>query len=199
MKTIATLLLVLSVLCVYAQDRLSIGIKVEGFWFMPHDQKYFGAVMDNSIGAGTGVYFSGNIWKTFSVNTGVGYRFMSNDCTKTNFSAESTSPADRYSYNQNCLVVPFNLRKNYFNGLLFVEPGFELDWIMGRENREPKHELLWKIGLGSHLGKLEYSLNYLWGSKQQEDMLIEGIKFAPVIYKSRLVQLTVSYPLWGKK
>jgi hypothetical protein len=106
---------------------------------------------------------------------------------------------DGYRYKQNYLVVPINPRKSFFNGWLFIEPGVELNWILGRPDKTPKNELLWKIGAGSKIGKLNYSLNYLWGNKEQDDMLVDGAKYSPVIYKSRMVQFKVSYPLWGSK
>jgi hypothetical protein len=85
------------------------------------------------------------------------------------------------------------------NGWLFLEPGVELNWVLGRAHKNPKNEILWKFGVGSKLGKLNFSLNYLWSDKEQVDLLIEGIKIAPVVYKIRMLQLKITYPLWQKK
>lgn len=198
MKTITTILLVLTVLNLQAQEKLSVGIQMEGIRSMPKNIHSFYAIMDKELGGGVGVYFSANIWKSFSANTGLNYRFISYDCSRENYTNNQIGPADWYTYKQNYIVVPINLRKSFLNNWLYLESGVELNWILGREDKKPKNEMLWKFGVGSKLGKLNYSLNYLWGSKEQEDMLIEGIKFAPVVYKSRMLQLKVSYPLWQK-
>ena len=200
MKTITTILLVLTVLCVQAQEKFSAGIQIEGIRSTPKNLFSPYAIMDKEFGAGAGVYFLANIWKSFSANTGLNYRTISYDCFQNNYTNYSSqiSSVDSYTYKQNYLVVPVNLRKSFLNNWLFVEPGIELNWILGRENKKPKNEMLWKIGVGSKLGKLNYSLNYLWGNKEQHDMLVEGDKFAPVVYNSRMLQFKVSYPLWQK-
>lgn len=201
MKTITTILLVLTVLCVQAQRKFSAGIQIEGIRSTPKNLVSPFAIMDKEFGTGAGAYFSANIWKSFSANTGLNYRAISYDCLHTNYTNYSNqiSSVDSYTYKQNYLVVPINLRKNFLNNWLFVEPGIELNWILGREDKKPKNEMLWKIGVGSKLGKLNYSLNYLWGNKEQSDMLVDGDKFVPVVYKSRILQFKVSYPLWQKK
>jgi len=200
MKTITTILLVLTVLCVQAQEKFSAGIQVEGIRSTPKNLFRSYAIMDKELGGGVGVYFSANIWKSFSANTGLNYRFVTYDCNKENYSGypSQLNSVDSYTYKQNYLVLPINIRKNFLNNWLFVEPGIELNWILSRENKKPKNEILWKIGVGSKLGKLNYSLNYLWGNKEQKDMLIKGDKFAPVVYNSRMLQFKVSYPLWQK-
>jgi hypothetical protein len=103
---------------------------------------------------------------------------------------------DGYKYKQNYLAVPINLRKTFLKNWLFIEPGLEFNWIIGSKNIKQKNEMLWKIGAGSKIGKLNYSLNYLWGNKEQFDILNPGPDFKIVTYKSRMVQLKVSYPLW---
>ena len=200
MNPIATILLVLTVLCVQAQEKFSAGIQIEGIRSTPKNLFEPWAQMEQSFGAGAGAYFSATIWKSFSANTGLNYRFISYDCFQNNYINYSSqiSSVDSYTYKQNYLVVPVNLRKSFLNNWLFVEPGIELNWILGREDKKSKNEMLWKIGIGSKLGKLNYSLNYLWGNKEQHDMLVEGDKFAPVVYKSRMLQFKVSYPLWQK-
>lgn len=198
MKTIATILLVLTVLCVQAQEKFSAGIQIEGIQSTPKNLYLFNAIMDKELGAGLGAFFSANIWKSFSANTGLNYRTISYDCFRNNYSNNQFGSVDSYTYNQNYLVVPVNLRKNFLNNWLFVEPGIELNWILGRKDKKPKNEMLWKIGVGSKLGKLNYSLNYLWGNKEQFDMLADGDKYAPVNYNSRMLQFKFSYPLWQK-
>jgi len=101
-------------------------------------------------------------------------------------------------YNQNYLTVPVNIRGSFLDNWLFFEPGIESTWILGNDSKDPKFELLWKIGAGSKVGKLNYSLNYLWGTQDQTDV----IKTDPLqltVYQSRLLQLKVSYPLWIQK
>lgn len=201
MKTITTILFVLTALCLHGQEKFSAGIQMEGFRSTPKNLYSYCAKMDMEPGGGVGAYFSATIWKLFSANTGLSYRFISYDCYKENYSVGYSSQivsVDLYTYKQNYLVVPVNLRKSFFDNWLFVESGVELNWILGRESKKPKNEMLWKIGIGSKLGKLNYSFNYLWGNKEQEDLLIEGIKFVPVVYNSRIVQLKLTYPLWSK-
>ena len=194
----------MTVLCLNAQEKFAAGIQVEGIRSTPKNLSSFGAIMNKELGGGVGAYFSATIWKSFSANTGLNYRFISYDCNKENYSGYPSKMVsiDRLSYNQNYLVIPVNIRKSFLNKWLFAETGIELNWILGHENKKPQNEMLWKIGLGSKLGKLNYSLNYLWGNKEQGELIIYGpaeeYKFAPVNYKSRILELKISYPLWKR-
>lgn len=190
----------MTVLCVQAQEKFSAGILMEGIRSTPKNLYFYSAKMSKEYGGGVGVYFSANIWKSFSANTGVNYRQISYNCSYENYSEYPSLPTsvDLYSYKQNCLVVPINLRKNFINNWLFVEPGIELNWILSREDKKPQNEILWKIGVGSKLRKLNYSLNYLWGHKEQVDILNPGPEFKVITYKSRMLQFKGSYPLWQK-
>jgi len=200
MKTITTILLVLTVLCVQAQEKFSAGFQVEGIQSMPKNSNFPSiARMGNSYGGGIGAYFSATIWKSISANTGLNYRTVSYDCSYDIFnSSGQSSSVGSCTYRQNWLVVPFNLRKSFLNNWLFVEPGIELNWILGHEQMKHKNEMLWKIGIGSKFGKLNYSLNYLWGNKEQLDFLYPDGNFKIVNYNTRMLQLKVSYPLWQK-
>lgn len=196
MKTITTILLVLTVLCVQAQEKFSVGIQMEGIYSMPQNQSLFSGRIDNDFGGGVGIYYSHQIWKTFSANTGIGYRYIQyNRIDKNTFYPVGTPTLD--SYKQNYVVLPINLRKSFWNEKFFIEPGIELNRIVGLEYKEPQTELLWKMGAGSRMGKLNYSLNYVWGNQVQTDILdLNNFKMAQ--YKSRMLQLKVSYPLWSK-
>lgn len=198
MKTITTILLVLTVLFVQGQEKFSVGITAEGIRSTPKNLFASGALMDKPLGGGGGIYFSANILKSLSANTGLNYRAISYDCHRDNYSGPELVSVDSYSYKQNYLVVPVNLRKHLLNDWLFVETGIEMNWSLGREDKRPKNEMLWKIGIGSKLGNLNYSLNYLWGHKKQIDILNPGADFQVVAYKSRMLQFKVSYPLWQK-
>jgi len=198
MKTITTILLVLTIFSLNAQEKFSVGFQVEGIRSTPKNLSYTSTI-ESGFGTGVGIYVSHQIWKSFSANTGINYRFIQYNRFDKNVSSYIGEPTlDGFKYNQNYLVVPFNLRKSFFNERLFVEIGPELNWIFGRENKDPKTELLWKIGAGSKIGKLSYSLNYLWGNKEQSDVLISGSNNKFVTYNSRMLQLKVSYPLWLK-
>jgi hypothetical protein len=200
MKTIATILLALTIMSLKAQEKFSVGIAVEGFHSAPENISFYGAQMEKEFGGGAGVFFSANIWKYFSANTGINYRFITYDEFDKNVSYPVGYPTlDGYIYKQNYLTVPVNLRGSFFKNWLFVEPGIEFTWILGNENKKPQNEMLWKIGAGSKIGKLNYSLNYLWGTKEQSDILNPGPDFRVIVYKSRMIQLKVTYPLWSKK
>ena len=198
MKTITTILLVLTILGLNAQEKFSVGLQVEGIRSTPKNLSY-SSTIESGFGTGVGIYVSHVIYKSFSANTGLNYRFIQyNHFDKSIGYQTSSKPFDGYQYNQNYLVVPLNLRKSFFNEKLFIETGLELNWILGRENKKPKSEILWKIGAGSKLGKLNYSLNYIWGNNEQSDVLISGTNVKFVNYSSRLLQLKVSYLLWQK-
>jgi hypothetical protein len=200
MKTITTILLALAFLSLTAQEKFSMGIQMEGIHSTPENLYSYPAKMDKEFGGGTGVFFSANIWKFLSANTGINYRFITYDEFDKNVSYPIGYPTlDGYKYNQNYLTFPVNLRGSFFKNWLFIEPGIELTWMLGNEVKDPKYEMLWKIGAGSKIGKLNYSLNYLWGSKEQSDILNPGPDFRVIVYKSRMIQLKVTYPLWSKK
>lgn len=200
MKTITTILLVLAILSLDAQEKFSIGLQVEGVRSTPKNL-YSISTIESSFGYGVGIYVSHAILKSFSANTGLNYRFIQYSRFDKNVSYPTNyePPFVGYKYNQNYLVVPLNLRKSFFNEMLFIETGLELNWILKRVDKKPKNEMLWKIGAGSKLGKLNYSLNYIWGNKEQSDLLISGSNVKFVTYTSRMIQLKVSYPLWQKK
>jgi hypothetical protein len=155
--------------------------------------------MDKEFGGGAGVFLSANIWKYLSANTGINYRFITYDEFDKNVIYPVGYPTlDGYIYKQNYLTIPVNLRGSFFKNWLFVEPGIELNKILGNEDKKLQNEMLWKIGAGSKIGKLNYSLNYLWGSKVQSDILNPGPDSRIIVYKNRMVQLKLTYPLWQK-
>ena len=200
MKTITTILLVLSILFLNAQEKFSLGVQMEGIYSTPQNQDLFAAQIDKDYGGGVGMYYSHQIWKSFSASTGLSYRFIQYNQFDKNINYPIGYPTlDGYQYKQNYLVVPINLRKSFLNEKLFIEPGIELNRILGREDKKTQTELLWKIGAGSKIGKLSYSLNYLWGNKEQFDILNPGADFKVVLYKSRMLQFKVSYPLYHKQ
>jgi len=191
--------MVLAILGLKAQEKFSMGIQVEGIQSRPENIYFYPAQMDKEFGGGAGVFFAANLWKSFAANTGLNYRFIQYNTFDKNIGHLVGHPTlDGYKYNQNYLTVPVNLRGDFFNKWLFVEPGIELTWILANEDKDPQFEMLWKIGAGSKIGKLNYSLNYLWGTKEQFDILNSGPDFRVIVYKSRIVQLKVSYPIWSR-
>lgn len=200
MKTITTILLVLTILRLNAQEKFSMGLQVEGFFSKPKNLSDI-STMGSSFGQGFGIYVSHDILYSFSANTGLNYRFIQYDRFDKNIGSVTTNerPFDGYKYNQNYLAVPLNLKKSFFNEKLFIETGLELNCILNRKDKNKKNEMLWKIGAGNKLGKLNYSLNYIWGNKEQSDILIFGSNVKFVTYTSRMLQLKLSYPLWEKK
>ncbi|MBA4408624.1 MAG: hypothetical protein Q8S54_05640 [Bacteroidota bacterium] len=199
MKTITAILLVLTVLCVQAQEKFSLSVQLEGVYSMPLTQGSFPVKIEKDFGSGIGLNFSHQIWKTFSANTGLNFRYIQYNRLDKNVGYPIGYPTlDGYQYKQSYLVLPVSLRKTYLNEKLFLEAGLELNRIFGREKKDPQTELLWKIGAGSKVGKLNYSLNYLWGNKEQEDILRLDPNLKIVAYKSRMLQFEVSYPLWQK-
>lgn len=199
MKTITTILLALTVLCVQAQEKFSIGIQMEGIYSTPQNQGLFPAQIDKEFGGSVGMYYSHQIWKSFSANTGLNYRYIQYNKFDKNVGYPIGYPTlDGFKYKQNYLVLPLNLRKSFLNEKLFIETGMELARILGRDKKDPQTELLWKVGTGSKIGKLSYSLNYIWGNKEQFDILRMEPDYRVVLYKSRMLQFKVSYPLWQK-
>lgn len=199
MKTITTILLVLSILFLNAQEKFSLGVQMEGIYSMPQNQGLFPAQIDKDFGGGVGMYYSHQIWKTFSANTGLNYRYIQYNKFDKNVGYPIGYPTlDGFKYKQNYLVLPLNLRKSFLNEKLFIETGMELARILGRDKKDPQTELLWKVGAGSKIGKLSYSLNYIWGNKEQFDILRMEPDYRVVLYKSRMLQFKVSHPLWQK-
>ncbi len=205
MKTITTILLLLTFIGLKAQEKFSAGITVEGLSSNPQNLNYDFSNIDSGLGTGIGIFFSTQIWKSLSANSGISYRFLRNDyshertTTQDPYGTVGTGVFDQYKYKQSFLVVPINLRYNLLNNWLFIEPGAELSWVLNRGNRRPNNDMMWKIGLGSKIGELNYSLNYLWGSKEQNDVFLQGTRVDGLRFKSRMIQFKVSYPLWNSK
>jgi len=193
MKTITTVLLLLSILSLNAQNKLSGGIQLEGILSNPQNLSNTSTI-ENSFGQGIGLYVSYEFLNSFSVNTGINYRFIQYDRFDKNIHSfiNDTRPFDGYNYNQHFLVVPINLRKSFFNEKLFVETGIEFNWILNREEKKPNSDMNYKIGLGSKLGKLDYSLNYIWGNERQSDILKRGTDVKFVSYNTQMLQCKVA-------
>jgi hypothetical protein len=199
MKAITLILAVFSILSLNAQEKFSLGFQVEGILTSPKNNSNVSTI-ENSFGSGAGIYFTHGILKSFSLNTGLNYRFIQyNRFDKNVFYPIGYPTLDGFQYKQNYLVLPVNIRKSFLNEKLFIETGVELARILGRDKKDPQTELLWKIGAGSKIGKLSYSLNYIWGNREQFDVLRLEPDFKVVDYKSRMMQFKVSYPLFGKK
>ena len=99
------------------------------------------------------------------------------------------------------VVVPIHLRL-HFSKNLFVSGGIESAWLINYEMVNEKPEFNWTLGFGSDKHKLSWSVNYIKGFKDQgfgkSTPEADG-HYIGSIYRSNMLQLNLSYPIWQRK
>ena len=97
MKTIVTVIILVIALGLHDQEKFLAGIRVEGFNSSPKNLFTPYAQIKQSLGTGAGIYFSAIVWKSFSANTGLNYRFVSYDCSREFYSGNQLISSDQFS------------------------------------------------------------------------------------------------------
>ena len=216
MKKLLTLALICLTLSVMSQSKLEFGLTTEGSWFMPGETyDYYLATNKNGFSTGIGVYASQKIYRGLSADIGLSYRYAQMQYRYTIYSGaggyteyplsnsdqEFVSTTGWDKFNMNYLVVPVHLQllltKSYF-----VRGGIEAAWLTKYEAVNEKPEYNWTVGIGSQKHKLNWSVNYIRGLKDQgfgfRKMETDG-HYKGAIYRNNMIQLSLAYPLWQLK
>lgn len=214
MKKLFTLILVCFAVSGISQSKLEIGITTEGSFFMPSTTINYAESNKNGFGAGIGVYASHNIFKWLSADIGLTYRYLEMQQHYTIYSGAggysdykdpgsiseqpfvSKSGWDKFPMNY--FVIPVCMKFNLMNHL-YVSGGIEAAWLTNYNVVNEKPEFNEILGIGSHKHKLNWSVNYIRGIKDQgfgnNSMEADG-HYKGAIYRNNMIQLKLSYPIW---
>lgn len=216
MKKLLTLILICLTLSAISQSKLEFGIATEGSWFMPAETfDYYLPTNKNGFATGIGLYASHKIYHGLSVDIGLSYRYAEMQQRYNTYSGtggyglypstvidqEFVSTTGWDKLKMNYLVVPVHLKllltKSYF-----VRGGVEAAWLVNYDIVNEKPEYNWSVGIGSQKHKLNWSVNYIRGFKDQgfgnKTLEADG-HLKGAIYRNNMIQLSLSYPLWHSK
>lgn len=215
MKKLFTLVLIFITLSGISQSKMEFGITTEGSFFMPSTTINHAEPNKNGFGAGIGIYASHNLLKWLSADVGLTYRYTQMQQRYTIYSGTggysdlpgSISNPDFVSTTEwdkmpmNYLVVPVRLQFNLMNNL-YVRGGIEAAWLTNYNVVNEKPEFNEILGIGCNKHKLNWSVNYIRGMKDQgfgnKTMEADG-HYKVAIYRNHMIQLCLSYPLWHLK
>ncbi|MGQ8338085.1 hypothetical protein ACUNWD_16155 [Sunxiuqinia sp. A32] len=226
MKTITFLLLLcLSFSFSIAQEKGQLGVYTEGGWYTPKDSP--GNSMKDGIAAGIGMYYEFPIHNRFFGSLGVGYRYKQNQKYQVEYSyfgdeyggygystygyspygyspyGSNTSAGEWLNFPQHYIVLPAKLKYRLKNNF-FVQSGLEASWLLNYDYVSVKPEFNWSLGLGSKIGDLEWSLNYVRGTKMQGMLNYTNVPDVPIEItkdqglRNRMLMLNLLYPLWKR-
>jgi len=207
-----TLILTVITVATFSQNKLELGLYTEGAWVMKDELAIdYGHVGErHNWGTALGAYVSMPIWRRFSLYGALGGRYA--QIQRGNAIWTLGEYGDGYlltgydyeKYKRWYLTAPVNIRFRW-PGNCFLSGGVETCWILNDyDSIKNKPENNWSIGFGSQKHKLKWNLQYIWGFDNQEiknyftssdGTRLQGLNY---IYKTKRLQLTLSYPLWSK-
>lgn len=205
---ITLLLLLLAVNLCPAQSKQPIQ-----WWLYGTAGHYFPAVQNNSLrythqgwNAGLGVYGALPLGAGFSVQAGLGYRYLLNgdtffisDPEADGFGSDDMVWADYREYAKHYLTLPLKLRYTTRWGV-YLESGAEAAWLLNYKYTTNSTEFNWLLGAGMVLGKLDCSLQYVNAlDKQSIGGKVAGGPWEQEDFKNRMLNIQVAVPLSGKK
>ena len=218
-RSVFIVVLVISVLATFAQNKTQVGVYSEGGLFRPDEVTGNLFTQKNGFGFGGGVYVSTCVWGDLSASLGVGYRYKFNRQEEvtpegqyywynpygyspygygsgTDYTYET--PARRYNFPQSYLVVPFKLEYSFFH-LVFLESGAEASWLLNYKNVKEKPEFDWVVGIGCDKYRLQFAVEYVQGFKKQGFWDVQDYPELGEFFRNRMFVLNLSYPFWKSK
>lgn len=196
----------------FSQSKTEFGITTECSWVTPKPNNRYSEPNRNGWGTGIGVYASRNIFWKFSADAGLLFRYKQMEQHYTMPDIPGTSTGDPYGYQHedgwkkyglNYIVVPIHLQLLY-SKYAFIRGGIEASWLTNYNPGNKKTEYNWMVGIGSQRYKLKWSVNYIHGFKEVGFMnglyeMENGKYKSGTIYQNKMLQLSLSYPIWQKK
>jgi len=86
---------------------------------------------------------------------------------------------------------------------MYITGGMEACHLFGYNYLERKMEYNWTMGFGSKSKKLNWEIKLISGLKEQiaehQNAQGQGINDKWIRYKTQMLQLSLSYPLWHKQ
>ncbi|MFV0378273.1 MAG: hypothetical protein ACK5JD_13345 [Mangrovibacterium sp.] len=191
------------------------------FWVYGTAGHYFPAVQNNMVvythqgwDAGLGVYGSIPLSQRFSVQAGLGYRYLLNGQTYyteanpggyggyysgyygSSYYTDYDMVWAKYSeYAKHYLTLPIKLRYTSKWGV-YLESGAEAAWLLNYKYRTSKTEFNWLVGAGIQLGNVDCSLQYVNAlARQSIGGKVAGGPWEQEGFRNRMFNLQVAYPL----
>ena len=209
-KQILLTTLILSAFFSFGQLKPQIGVYTEGSWFLPKNITPNIKTKDRSFSAGGGLYVSNSIAGRFSASIGAGYRYKTNKATflvlpDGGESGGVYGSPDDYGYEtherefpQHYFVVPVKVR--YTNTRhLFLESGVEATWLLNYKYVSEKPEYNWLVGIGCSKYRLQGSVSYVIGLKDQGMGKIQDTDATGQSYRNQMLIVNLSYPILWKR
>lgn len=206
-KFVALFICIFPFIC-FAQPKIETGIQLNGGWVFPG--KYSsGSNYKNGFSSGIGCYLACHVWKPVSLITGLGYQYKEMQEENVVIYGSTGYGGSPYGYGyggayywkkfpHHYLLIPLKMRLANQNGF-FIQLGAEVAWLLNYKYINEKPEYNWTIGFGSNKHKLAWSFDYIQGFKEQGFGEITNGISSGTIYKNRMLQLTLSYPLFKRK
>ncbi|WP_423128670.1 hypothetical protein [Gaoshiqia sp. Z1-71] len=184
------------------------------WWVYGTAGHYFPAVQNSSLrythegwNAGLGAYGAIPLWAGFSVQAGLGYRYLFNGQTYYTYSTDATGTVgsdpsydeaistDFREYSKHYLTLPLKLRYTT-KSKLFVESGVEAAWLLNYKYRTAKTEFNWLLGAGIALGPMDCSVQYVKALDPQSiGGKVAGGPWEQEDFKNRMFNIQIAYPL----
>ncbi len=225
-RILVSTLLLLLVTSSFGQSPFQVGLYTEGGLFFPSEISSESAALKRGFMAGGGLYIATPVIEKFAVSLGVGYRCKENHQKYSNtlswypptsggyspygyspYGYGPTAEAEPFDglvhswipFQQHYLVVPLRL-KYFVWRQLFFEPGIDASWLLNYEKIREELELDWTIGLGWEFARLQCSLSYRHGFKDQGMGDIDGYEEElGQAYRNHTLAMNLSYALWRKR
>jgi hypothetical protein len=209
MRYLCIILLIFSVsTTLYSQPKTEFGVTTEGSWCMKNESRIpirnYGE--RSNWGTGIGGYVSVPVWWRFSLSSGLSYRYSEYqkgipEWKPVDFGGSILSGYTWYKSSRNYLVVPLNLRL-LVTKKIEITGGIEACHLFGYNYLERDIEYNWAMGFGNKSKKLNWEIKLTSGLKEQaaehQNTQGQGINDKWLMYKTKMIQLSLSYPLWKK-
>jgi len=216
MKQLFTTLIFTAItITAFSQNKLELGLYTEGSLVMEKEliiRSSHYLKSKTTWGTGLGIYASVPVWWRFSLYGALGYRYaqLLDGYAVTKLQEDGDGyTIDRYDYEKykhRYLVAPINIRFNW-PGNCLISGGIETCWMLNDYDKIKNiPEYNWCIGFGSQKHKLKWNLQYIWGLDKQEiqdyfdTTYSDGSLRTRLLYnyRTKRLQLTLTYPLWSK-
>jgi hypothetical protein len=175
----------------------------EGGYYFPSSVTTLSVKDHDGYGAGFGLYGLMPVYKKWSLLAGVGYRYLNNGQSMTyadnpGYGSDVRTYTVFTNYPKHYLLIPMKLRYTTSHKL-YIQSGIETAWLLNYTYTKEKTEYNWTIGLGTSLGELDWSVQYVQGLTDQAIGHSKSGGPNEQFFTNRNLSIEVSCPIWKKK
>ncbi|KAB2831993.1 MAG: hypothetical protein F9K48_11320 [Candidatus Brocadia sp.] len=175
----------------------------EAGYYFPSSETSFSVKDHDGSGAGFGLYGLMPLYKKWSLLAGAGYRYLNNGQSLTwsdepGYGSDITTYSIFTNYPKHYLLIPVKLRYTTTHSL-YLQSGIETAWLLNYKYTKAKTEYNWTFGVGTGLGQLDWSVQYVQGLTDQA--IGDSRSGGPneQFFTNRHLSVEVSCPLWKKR